>query len=209
MCAATDRSRTLVAAIVRGALTLLSLHPSLEYANTMDRRLDRRVGGLAESADRRIPHRCADLVEERHLLRYAAEGLSAVDSDERFLLSYGADATRNALPARLVTEEAGDAKQDLREVDRVVERDDHARPERGLRRPHALECQRDVELVRSDEHACRASEQYRLERTTVRDAARQIEKVAKRLAEWNLVDARFLYMAAQTEQPRAGRLFRS
>ena len=57
---------------------------------------------------------------------------------EQLLLAHRADAAGHALAARLVAEEGGDAPQDRRQVDAVVEDHDDARAERrpdGARRP--------------------------------------------------------------------------
>src|SRR5512132_1309079 len=105
----------------------------------MNRRLDCRVRGLSETADRRIFHRHADLIEQRDLLSYAAEGLSAGNSEKRLFLPDCADATGDALPARLIAEERGDAQQDLRHIHRVVEGDDDSGAKRRLRGARTLE----------------------------------------------------------------------
>src|SRR4029078_4723009 len=130
----------------------------------MDRRLDRGVGGLAKPADRRVLHGETDLIEKRDLLGYAAECLSAGDSIQCLLLANGADAARDTLAARFVAEERRDAQQNVRHVSAVVEHDDHAGAERGLRGARALEGERHVELVRRDEYTGRAAKQNRLNR---------------------------------------------
>ena len=101
------------------------LNLALEQTNAVDGGFDRGVGGLAESADRGVFHGEADLVEESDLLGYAAEGLSAGDSVQCFLLPDGPDAAGDALAARFVAEEGRDAKEDVRHVGAVVEYDDH------------------------------------------------------------------------------------
>src|SRR3954462_8205812 len=128
----------------------------------MNRGLDRRVGGLAESANGGIFHREADLVEKRDLLGYAANRFSAGDSVQRLFLADSSHAAGNALPAGLIAEERCDTDENVGHVDAVVEHDNDAGAERRLGGACALERERHVELVRSDENARRAAEQNRL-----------------------------------------------
>src|ERR1700710_244774 len=86
--------------------------------NTVDRRFDRRVGSLAESADRCVLHGQSDLVEQCHLATYAADRTTAGDSMQRLFLTHRSDAARHALAARLVAKERCDAAENLRHVDR-------------------------------------------------------------------------------------------
>src|SRR5690348_670649 len=83
----------------------------VQYTNSMYRRLDRRVRGLTEPADRRILHRQPDLVEQRDLLRNTADWRTVRDPTQRLFLAHRAHAARHALAARLVAEERGDPKE--------------------------------------------------------------------------------------------------
>src|SRR4051812_35277497 len=78
-----------------------------------ERRFDGARGGLPEAADRGVAHRLAELLEQRPLPRYGAERRAARQPVEQLLLAHGADAAGDALAARLVAEELGDAAQDL------------------------------------------------------------------------------------------------
>src|SRR5207248_4500478 len=81
---------------------------------------DRVGGGLAEAADRCVPHRLGNVAEKHHVgtaipvrrLQHALEDL---------LLALGADAAGHALPAGLVAKEPRDPKEDLPHVRGVVE----------------------------------------------------------------------------------------
>ena len=97
---------------------------------------------------------------------------------QQLLLAHGADAAGDALAARLVAEELGDAPQDLAQVDGVVERHHHGRAEGGADGARPLEGERDVELVRGHEGAGRAAQQDGLEATAPADAAGQLEQLA-------------------------------
>ena len=57
------------------------------------------------------------------LRRFVVEQTLKGESIERFDLTHGADATRDALSARLIREELGDATHDGRKVGRIVEDD--------------------------------------------------------------------------------------
>ena len=52
----------------QGSAVLTMPRASAEEAEALDRRLDRRVRGLAEAADRGVAHRLADVVEQRQLV---------------------------------------------------------------------------------------------------------------------------------------------
>src|SRR3954447_24777105 len=87
------------------------------------RRPHRAGGGLPETADRRIGHHRVEVREEGELP-------SEVDAGRReptdgLHLTLRADPARDALSAALVAEEGGDAGQDRRHLDGVVEHHDH------------------------------------------------------------------------------------
>src|SRR5204862_6531083 len=74
-------------------------------------------GRLAEAAERGVAHHGGQ-VGERLELVVAPTALG--ETAERFLLTHGPDATGDALPARLVAEELGDAQDGVDEVRRLV-----------------------------------------------------------------------------------------
>src|SRR5439155_19157696 len=102
---------------------------------------------------------------------------------QRLLLAHGADAARDALAARLVAEEGGDAQDGVLEIDRVVEQHHDARSERGADGARALERQRYFDLGGGDEYAGRAAEQDRLHRPAAAHAPREIDELLQRRAE--------------------------
>ena len=75
--------------------------------------------------------------------------LSRDETGQRLLLAHRADPARDALAARLVAEERGDAHQEPRQVDGLVEHEHDPRAERRPGRARALERQRHVEVVRA------------------------------------------------------------
>ena len=101
------------------------------------------------------------------------------EAREQLLLAHRPDAARDALAARLVAEERGDAPEGVREVGRLVERRSRRRsPSVAPAARVALEGQRQVQRVRADEDARRAAQEDRLDRPAVRDAARELEQLA-------------------------------
>ena len=124
---------------------------------------------------------------------------------QQLLLADAADPARDALAARLVAEELGDPAERVDEVGGLVEDHDHARAERRAGGPRRLERERHVERVRADEDARRAAEQDRPDRPAARHAAGQLDQVAQRRPELDLVDARPRDVAGQAEQLRPGR----
>ena len=124
---------------------------------------------------------------------------------QRLLLADRADAARHALPARLVAEELGDAQQRGHELRLVVVDDHDARAERDARGARVLVRELQVELVRADERAGGAAEQHRLHGP----GAREVEQLAQRRAERQLVEPRPLDAAGEAEEARARRAFRA
>ena len=89
--------------------------------------------------------------------------------------------------------------------DRLVEDHDHARAERRAGGAGRLEGERHVERVGPDEDARRAAEQDRPDGPAARHAAGQLDQVAQRRPELDLVDARPRHVAGQAEELRSGR----
>ncbi len=108
---------------------------------------------------------------------------------QQLLLADGPDPARDALAARLVAEELGDPAERVDQVGGLVEDHDHARPERRAGGPSRLEGQRHVERVGPDEDARRAAEQDRPDRAVAGHAAGELDQVAQRRPELDLVDA--------------------
>src|SRR5205085_4243505 len=104
---------------------------------------------------------------------------------ERFLLSHGPDAARDALAARLVAEELGDAEHGVDEIRRLVVDDHDAGAERDARGARVLEGEQQVELLGADEGAGSATEQDGLRRPRLRE----VEELAQRRPERRLVQA--------------------
>ena len=130
-------------------------------------------------------------------------GRPAARAFHGLLLAHGADAARHALPARLVAEELRDPQQRRHEL-RVVVVDDHdARPERHAGGARVLVRELQVEQVGADERAGRAAEQHRLHGA----GARELEQLAQRRAERQLVEPRPLDAAGEAEEPGARRPF--
>ena len=109
---------------------------------------------------------------------------------EQLLLADGADPARDALAARLVAEELGDPAERVDHVGGLVEDHDDAGAERRADRAGRLERQRRVERVRADEDAGRAAEQDGLQGFGRRHAAGELQQLAERRPELDLVDAR-------------------
>ena len=108
----------------------------------------------------------------------------------------------HALPARLVAEEGGDPPHLVDHVDGVVEDEHHAGAERRAPLARALDRQREVEVVRADERAGRPAEQHRPQLGPGAQAAGQLDQLAEREAELDLVDARPFDGAGEAEQLR-------
>src|SRR6185436_1124619 len=136
---------------------------TLEDVEATDRRLHRARRRLPETADRCVAHALADLGDERELGRDAAARLAGPQARECLFLPHSADAARDALTARLVPEEPGDAHEERGKVDRVVEHEDDARAERRPRGARALERERHVEVVGPEEPTRGAAHQDGLE----------------------------------------------
>ena len=111
------------------------------------------------------------------------------EAREELLLAHGADPAGDALPARLVAEEGGDPPERADEVGGLVEDHDDTGAEGRPDRAGPLERQRHVERVRAHEDAGGAAEQDRPDRAAARHAAAELEELAKRRPERDLVDA--------------------
>ena len=120
---------------------------------------------------------------------------------QRFLLAHGPDAAGDALAARLVAEELGDAEHGVDEI-RPLAVDDHdARAERRAGVTGALEGERQVELVGSQERAGGAAEEDGLRRL----GAGELEQLGERRAELELVQTRPRDVARDAEETRVAR----
>src|SRR5579872_6170606 len=133
----------------RAAPTSRSSCASLKQPQPVDRRQDRRRGGLAEPTDGSVAHNLVQLAQQRDLLLRV--GGAGDQPTQRLLLPHRADAARDALPARLVAEKGCDADDYRLYVHRIVEDHHHAGPERRAGGPGALQRKRNVQLVRADE----------------------------------------------------------
>ena len=122
----------------------------------------------------------------------------------RLLLADGPDPARHALPAALVAHEGGDDHEQAPELDRVVDREHDARPERGAELARVLDGQAQVEVVGRDEAAGRAAQQDGLQ--VRRGPAGQLEQLAQRGPERHLVGAGRPDRARDAEQLGPGRL---
>ena len=155
-----------------------------------ERGLDRRGRGLAEPADRRVAHRLADLAQEGQLILARTHPRAGRQPREQLFLADAADAARHALAARLVAEELGDPPE---RVDRsAVSSNTMITPE-----PSVAPVARVASNVsgmssasRTDEDAGRAAEQDRPDVAAARDTAGELDQVAQRRAELDLVYAR-------------------
>ena len=88
---------------------------------------------------------------------------------QRLLLAHRADAAGDALAARLVAEELGDAQHRVDEIRRLVVDEHDAGAERHAGLARRLERELEVELVRPQERAGGAAEQHRLRRPRPRE----------------------------------------
>ena len=166
---ATARPSTLSSTIRRCrsaqlALPCQRLGGSVEDAQLADRRLD---GGSRRSARARRSTRracLAELAEQRQLRSTPPSGAPRDEPRERLLLAHGSHPAGHALAARLVAEEGGDALEQARQVDGLVEHDHDARAEGRPGVARVLEGERHVELVGADEAPRGASQQHRLQR---------------------------------------------
>jgi hypothetical protein len=123
---------------------------------------------------------------------------------ERLLLAHRADATRHTLAARLVAEELRDPQQCGHQFGLLVVDDHNTGAERDAGRPRVLVRQLQVEQLRADERARSAPEQHRLGRRR----SREVEQLAERRAERQLVQSGPVDAAGDAEEPGAGRAFR-
>src|SRR5215831_10713881 len=131
---------------------------AIEHLQLRQARRDRVGRRLAEPTDRRVAHGLGDVAKQHHIgLAIAARRVKHALED--LLLALGADAARDALTARLVAEEPGDAQQHLLHVRVIVKHHHGSRAERRADRPDTVEAQRNVDLVRRQERAGRPTEQ--------------------------------------------------
>ncbi len=155
-----------------------------------ERRHDGVGRSLAEAADRGVAH---------HLRRGRRAGASSLVAIaiaararrcERLLLAHGADAAGDALAARLVAEEGGDAGS-MSPRSTVSSKHEHdARSERGPASRAPSKVSGMSSWSGRDERAGRAAEQHRLRASAARYPAGQLEQLAERRAELELVEAR-------------------
>src|SRR5205807_10632536 len=82
---------------------------SSKHPEFLDGRLNRRRSRVAEAADRRVLHRLREIVDQREFDFVRAARLACDEATKRFFLAHSADAAWDALAARLVAEEFGDA----------------------------------------------------------------------------------------------------
>ena len=170
------------------------------------RRLDRRRRRLAEPADRRVAHRLADLAQEGQLL--VARPDRATPAASR-----ASSSSWRTVPTRHGTHWPHDSSRKNWAIRRsvstrsAVSSKTMITPEPSVAPAArvALEGERHVERVGPDEDARRAAEQDRPDRPAARDAAGQLDQVAQRRPELDLVDARPRDVARQAEELRAGR----
>src|SRR5205814_1019153 len=99
---------------------------------------------LAEAADRGVLHDLGEIGEDLELV---AVRLAAGEALQRLLLADRADPAGDALAARLVAEELGDAEHRVDEVGGLVVDDHDAAAERRSRGARVLEGERQVELI--------------------------------------------------------------
>ena len=129
---------------------------------------------------------------------------------EQLLLADAADPARDALAARFVAEELGDPAQRVDEVGRLVEDHDHARAER---RADGARVASNVSGMSSASGPTKtpAAPPSRIARMArpPGHAAGELDEVAQRRPELDLVDARPRDVARQAEQLRAGRALRA
>ncbi len=142
---------------------------------------------------------CVEVGEHGELVPVRLAGREPV---QRLLLAHGADAAGDALAARLVAEELGDAQDGGDEVGVLAEDDDDARAERDAGVARGLEGERQVELVGAQERARGAAEQHGLRRL----GAGELEQLAQRRAELELVQARPRDVAGEAEEPCVARV---
>jgi len=133
----------------------------------------------------------------------------AKDSHQRLFLPSGADATRHALPARLVAEEARDAKQNPFEVRGVIEDDHGAGAERGPNGPRAFEAERHIELRFGDERAGSATKEHCTQRPALMQAAGKLHQRAQGRAHRHFVQAGVAHVAGDAKQARSRGLRRA
>src|SRR5207244_9776893 len=118
-------------------------------------------------------------------------------------------AARHALPAGFVPEEGRDAEQQVVEVHRIVDHQEHTGAQCRLRGARALERERHVQLVRPNEDAGRTAQEHGLQLFSTRYSTREPEQLLRGRAERELVESRTLDTSTDTKQARAGGLLRS
>src|SRR6266496_2772774 len=102
--------------------TLTTRRPcSRRHHHLADRALDRRRGGLAQAADRRVAHRLPDLPEQLDLVAGPSHWPVGGEPGQELLLPDGADPAGHALATRLVAEEGSDPAECADHVRRLVE----------------------------------------------------------------------------------------
>src|ERR671922_369433 len=125
------------------------------------------------------------------------------------LLTDRSHPARHALSARLVSEERGDPKHDVREVHGVVEQHDDAGTERRAGGLRVLEGAPQPEVSGTDERPRRAAEEHGLQLPAAANAAREVDEVAESGAVLDLVQTRRLDTTRQAEQARSRRVGRA
>ena len=117
-------------------------------------------------------------------------------------LTLRAQLTGEALAAALVLEETSQPLENIAQIRRLIKDHDGARAEGAARRPQILESQPDVNLVRQQKCASRATHQNRLQLTDD-TAADLIEKMPQRDSGLDLIAAGFANMSTDRHQFRA------
>ena len=162
---------------------------------------DRHRHGVAEGAERAADDVVADVEDRFQVLVGALALLEPLDRPHQ---PVGALAARRALAAGLVLVELGPAQRGPQHAGGVVEELQRPGAEHRPGGAHALEVERDVQVLVGQQRGRRAARRPELERVPGREhAARQVDQLAQRDAERRLVLARVLDVPGQREDAEA------
>src|SRR6266516_6706774 len=168
-------------------------------------RLDCTRSGLAQTANRSIPHRLPDLFQKRQLIGSCADRSTGPQAPKQLLLADCADPARNALAARFISKKRGDACEDIGHIHGFIKDHDDSGSQSRADGASSFERERNIELVWANERTRSATEQDRLNLLSAGDAPGHFNKLPKRAAERNFIQPRPHDVSRQTKQFRPGR----
>src|SRR5207249_1032923 len=114
-----------------------------------------------------------------------------------------ADTARNALATGFMAEEAGDAQENLVQVDGVIEEHDDTGTQGGADGARAFKGEWSIQLLWSDESARSSAEQHGLKIAAAGNASGKVDELVEGGAHGNFIDAGPRDVPAKTKEARS------